>query len=289
MNLSVKKIALLGVTLGMIIPVTIYGVGMGVQRYKLVMASQAAAAAGFNGVTAVQAEIMNCKLPVMGKQIAANTRTRAVAADGSLSEVIRYTGSDETQGIIRRADGAFIRTYEHIRSKTSVQTKTVGHEVKSALRDPAAGCLSSFSGHSTPGERRVGEEILLGHLTIKTVLESEDRRRTSWMAPGIGCFEVQALLEFYDPKEPGKVTGNSLIITENLVVGPPDPALFGAPSVLVERKPSEITLENYVRSFRRAGHQEDKARALAREKIAKNPRAFELDNRYEQIKLMSSR
>jgi hypothetical protein len=244
MNISIKKMTFLAVAIGVAIPLSIRAVDIGIHNYRLVMAAQAVTQSGFNGVTAVQAEIMNCKLPPTGKQRIANTRKRAIAADGSLSDVIRYTGSDETRGTIRRADGAFIQTFEHIKSKTSVQTQTIGPLLKTGLRNPATDCLVSFSGEAITGEHKIGEEMLLGHRTIKTLLESHDRRMTTWMAPDLGCFGVQLLLEFYDPQQPGKVMSNSLIVTESLLAGPPDSGLFEPPPGLVERKPSEITLEN---------------------------------------------
>lgn len=125
---------------------------------------------------------------------------------------------------------------------------------------------------------------MLGHSTVKIAFEGADRRVTTWMAPGLGCAMLQELMEFYDPNQPGKVTANSLILTEQVTGGPPDSSLFQPPPGLVERKPSEITVENLARSFRRAGHSEEKARELAREK-AKNSQSATLDSRYEQIKL----
>jgi hypothetical protein len=288
MSISIKKITLLALAIGVAIPLSIRAVGRGIHSYKLTMAAQATHPSEFNGVTAVQAEIMNGKLPLTGKQNIATTRTRAIAADGSLSEVIRYTGSDIATGTIRRSDGAFIRTFEHIKSKLSFQTQTIGPLLKAALRNPATNCLVSFSGQAIPGEHQVGKEMILGHRAVKTLLESPDRRLTTWMAPDLGCFAVQVLLEYYDPKEPGKVKGNSLIVTESLIAGPPDAGLFEPPPGLVERKPSDITLENYTRSFRLAGKLESEARQLAREKLAKQTRAFDLDARYAQQKLPSA-
>jgi hypothetical protein len=282
MRINIKK-ALLGAFLfGISASIGLRAIAVGIQTYHISLAAQAATQAPFTGVTAIQAEYMNCKLPANGNQQPANTRVRVVAADGSLSESIRF-GSEVT-GTIRRSDGALIKTYEHIKSKTSFQTSFTGPAVRASLRDPGTGCLLSYGGQGIQGEKKIGEETLLGYPTIKTLIESSDRRRTAWMAPGLGCFEMQALLEFYDPKEPGKITGNSLIVTQSVAVGPPNAVLFESAG-LVERKPSEIALENLTWKFRSKGEPEDKARELARQKVIKNTNVLSLDIQYEQKKL----
>jgi hypothetical protein len=283
MRVNIRKAVLGAFVFGIAVPLSVRVIAMGFQAHKLSLAAQAAMETPFIGVTAVQAEFMNCKLPASANQQPANTRVRAVAADGSLSESIRSNGSEVT-GTIRRADGVLIKTYEHIKSKSSFQTSFTGSAVRASLRDPVSDCLLSFEGQGIPGEKKIGEETLLGYRTIKTLLENSDRRRTAWMAPGLGCFEVQALLEFYDPKEPGKITGNSLIITQSVTVGPPNAGLFEAAG-LVERKPSEISLENLTWKFRSKGEPEDKARELARQKVTKNANLLSLDIQYEQKRL----
>jgi hypothetical protein len=282
MKITIRKAVLCALAFGISAPIGLRAIAVGIQAYHISLAAQGAAQVPFTGVTAIQAEYMNCKLPANGNQQAANTRVRAVAADGSLNETIRF-GSEVT-GTIRRSDGALIKTYEHIKSKTSFQTSFTGPAVRASLRDPGTGCLLPYGGQRTEGEKKIGEDTLLGYPTIKTLVESSDRRRTSWMAPGLGCFEIQALLEFYDPKEPGKITGNSLIVTQSVAAGPPNPVLFESAG-LVERKPSEIALENLTWKFRSKGEPEDKARELARQRVINNTNMLLLDTQYEQKKL----
>ena len=89
MKINARKAVLFALAFGISVPLGLRAIAVGFQAYQISLAAQVAVQAPFTGVTAIQAEYMNCKLPVNGNQQPANTRVRAVAADGSLSDTIR--------------------------------------------------------------------------------------------------------------------------------------------------------------------------------------------------------
>lgn len=241
------------------------------------LAYQAAASNPFDGATVVQIERLNCD-PIKKEGAIHTMRTKVLGPGGERSEVIRHT-TGEVDRIILTPGGSMIHAYDHLRRKITRKSAVRAEARRLAMLDPRSGCQRTYGGSpSAPGElRHTGEEVIAGYTTVKSVYETADRRLTVWRAPALGCFELQAFLEFKVKSDPSKTASSTLVSSQSVKVGV-SPGAFDVPSDFAESKPSEVALDNIRFQLRRSGKTDAEADELAKLAVAKQAKALTADD-----------
>lgn len=273
------RFAVLTLILGLTAPFAVQAVRQSRQDKVLALAAYAVDHSGFTGVTVVQMEYLNCKFPLDKANVKqAAVKTRALSPDGSRVDITRQVDSDESHAVIRLPK-SYSQTYPHVNSRLTLHKDSVNPDhLKAVMRDPKSDCLTTYGGDVFEGEAKIGEEEILGYLTVKTQRAIDGRIRTVWLAPTLGCFELQMLTEYADdPKQPGVVIQNSFITPTRVMRGRPEQSLF-YPQGLVERKPSDINIEIIARRIRMTGVGEAEAYVMAKKNLRES--AYRLDKMY---------
>lgn len=166
--------------------------------------------------------------------------SRAVRSNGDWAERIDNARVPLITREIRLAGGSLVHANDLAGAKSTFRQHRLSNLSKLMLDlDPATGCRSPRPELGSEGQRPLVEsgESILGFRTVKAV--SADTRRTTikWLAPEIGCAELQAIHEFRDAS--GKVEGTNWQVAERVELGEPGATLFQT-DTLAETKPSEV-------------------------------------------------
>jgi hypothetical protein len=258
-------------------------------RLNTSAALQIAATLPYAGVVAYQKEVINCSLPFKNDKPPVNTRVRAEAPDGSISNDITVLDDGTRHRVIARADGFMTTVYDHIQTTvTTARPRGVEAEMRATMLNPGSECVANFKGEPGPGNsRKIGEETLLGYKAVKILSEDPAAKRTAWRLPDLGCFEAQIFTEYLDSQNPSRgVVGTSLITTDRLTVGAPPTTFFEPPAGYTERKPSDASVELSTYLLQRAGKTPEEARRLAVERISANALQKQLDQMYAQSRVV---
>lgn len=110
-------------------------------------------------------------------------------------------------------------------------------------------CAASYAaGHESiySGEEKVSNFVAYRYqLPVSTWSDTEILRTTVWMAPALGCYAIQQRTERVN-KATQEITGVFERKPLDIVVGPPDPALFAVPVDYAEAPPSEFQRANII-------------------------------------------
>jgi hypothetical protein len=256
-------------------------------KWRAHLALQAAVSNTFPGVTAYQVETLNYTLPPKPNVQPTDTRTVAVAPDGSHAEIQTMLATGEVKRTIVTPTRKYW-TWDHLNAKTSVARPPGAGDLRITMDNPSADCVSSYLGDKDPSLAKVGEETLLGWKAVKMVTSADDRRLTIWKIPALGCLTAQIFMESFEPNRPSVVMSTTLLETTKIIVGPPAANLFVPPANDAEhsfREASRLTMEFFARRSGRFATEADVQKAVEQKMSKLGPNDVELERRYQLRKV----
>lgn len=161
----------------------------------------------------------------------------------------------------------------------SSRTSTVA--LQGAMGNPATNCEYRFD--ATPrfplGDTYQGIDTVLGYRTHKFVAKTPSSVVTYWLAPDLGCFEIQKDTSWTDGAK--NKASRTRVVTLSVVEGTPDPSAFQVPQGYQEMKPSDLFRAVEIAKFMSAGMSQADAQTKADAYLAKNGQGLQQqDNMY---------
>lgn len=243
-EMTLKKLIVLtlcGLFIGFVVTVASRRMGLAASEASRARnAFIAFAASPFVGLTAHRVEYLNCSRDKVDPGRLSTRRILYVSPAGETSEVIEQPSSKE-KPVMRlvHARGRAMHIYEHLGLFFAVpENRSRPENSIRSLGDPNTDCIKAMDGRDfEKAGVRIGEESLLGYRAVKYHKSLNGTERTTWLAPDLGCFDIQTEY-IWGPGATG-VRTTTLQLTERLVVGPPGIDVFQAPEAFRRVKPSE--------------------------------------------------
>jgi hypothetical protein len=132
--------------------------------------------------------------------------TRAIRSNGDWLERIENARVPLVTREIRFADGRFVQANDFAGAKSTFRRHRASNLAKLLVGlDPSTGCKSPYREIESrePLPHFQGGERIAGVETLKAVFLNGKRTSTKWVAPWLGCAELQIIHEFKDAS--GKV------------------------------------------------------------------------------------
>jgi hypothetical protein len=215
-----------------------------------------------------------------------NTLTGRVVQMPLLYMAVRSDGTTSSGSLNQRTG------YRRIRSRQAKKEVTVNDflKLKTTLdygyipftpprRTMPADCRPHGSEFSSLGVEMIGDYRAYRYQFMTVLTDGSKREYTQWLAPDLGCWEIQQTTRGYDSR--GVLDGLFEKKVVEITPGEPDDALFAVPDAYVEVKPSEREKALHLQNVT---DREGSERATKREiPLSIETRWAQADERYEAV------
>lgn len=244
-----------------------------VQRDQMQHALSAIASSPFEGLTAIQEHYL-CALEGASTNIPFATHKVAYDRNGFTSEDVTIPTEFSHLRIFQK-EGFWIHSTLNRNTHTAVKATYTSARKLLGRPDPATKCIKQNDGQDyfspLTNPVIVKEDNILGYKAYLVSWRSDKADVKSWMAPDLGCFEIQSeQVWLANPNKKDAVRTSTSKVTKSIVLGNVDPEMFRLPANSKSMKPSEYMAEEAYEKVLRKTNDASKASAASQTERTKD-------------------